>query len=215
MQKYNRIPYDYINEYQRLILDYYSRHGVPFLITYYNLNTSETVWDNEYLDGGSYERTGTYSGISRNKFLYLPVFFLTEMTTNFDGQETGYIKENESDIVIPGSYNIVPYPGDVLKFTQDYLMPSDNTYPIYMVSGVEISPNTYRRFWKCHVKVYQSKSESVFDDQVEDTFVFFEYDKKIHTLSRSLEMTRLMSRMETCRENLSDLYDNNSGYYFL
>jgi len=46
MQKYERI-YDYIHEYQNLVYEYYSKHVVSFLVTYYNLNLDETIWENE------------------------------------------------------------------------------------------------------------------------------------------------------------------------
>ena len=75
MQKYTRI-YDYIEDYQRLLYDYYSKHVVSFLVSYWNLNREATVWDEEYIMGGSYERIGELTGMKWDKYLLIPVFFI-------------------------------------------------------------------------------------------------------------------------------------------
>ncbi len=54
-QKYQRI-YDYIHEYQNLVYDFYSKDIVAFLTTYYHINSQETIWDNENVMGGSYDK---------------------------------------------------------------------------------------------------------------------------------------------------------------
>ena len=93
MQNYSRI-YDYIYEFQRLVYDYYSKHAIAFLTTYWNLNMPETVWDNRDLLSGSYEDIGELSGMRWDKYLLLPVYWIEEVSTAFDASEVGYIKEN-------------------------------------------------------------------------------------------------------------------------
>ena len=66
-QKYTRI-YDYIHEYQRLIYDFYSKDVVAFLTTYYHIDAEETIWEDEHVFGGSYDRVGEFSGV---RFLYI------------------------------------------------------------------------------------------------------------------------------------------------
>lgn len=214
MQKYSRI-YDYIHEYQRLVYDYYSKHGIAFLVTYYNINTQTTVWENKDLLGGAYEEVGELTGIKFNKILLLPVYFIEEVSTAFDAQDIGYIKENETNIVIPSTYGITPYARDLVKFEQEYLRPTNDTYPTFSVTGAEISANTDRRFWKLKLEIFQSKTTTQIDNQVEETHVFYEYDKKIHTLSDSETLTKLLSKNETLRGVLKSLYDENSGFYLL
>ena len=214
MQKFERL-YSYIHEYQQLVYDYYSKIGVAFLTTYYNLNPEETIWEDQDLMGGAYEQTGGYSGIKRNKILLLPVYFIDEVSTSFDGQETGYHKENETSIVIPSSYGITPYPKDIIKFEQSYMRPSNDNYPIFTVDGAEISANTDKRFWKLKVSTFQSETLSSVDAQVENNYVFFDYDKKIHTLADSQLLTKLLYKDTLLKNNLSDIYDQNSGYYFI
>ena len=55
MQNYNRI-YDYFVDYWKTLYDFYSKHGIAYLVTYYSLDLDRTVWDNENLMGGYYEK---------------------------------------------------------------------------------------------------------------------------------------------------------------
>jgi hypothetical protein len=213
IQNYNRI-YEYIHEYQNLVYDYYSKHVVAFLTTYYNLNVCETIWEDEDIMGGAYEQVGDLSGIKRNKILVLPLFYAEEYSTSFDGQEIGLVKENETSFVMPSTYNFKPYPNDIIKLEQEFLSPTKDTFPLFIVTGVEIHPNTERRFWKIRCKTFQSEGLSSVEAQVENTYSFVEYDKKIHTLEDSQFMARLLYKHSSLKPLLQNLYDSRCGYYF-
>jgi len=215
LQNYERI-YDYIHEYQRLVYEVYSKHAIAFLTTYYHIDVQETIWDDEELTGGAYERVGELSGIMFHKILLLPVFFSEEITTVFDGQEIGYIKEGETSLVIPSTYNFIPLPGDKVKLEQAFLRQVNDTYPVYTVTGIEKSTNTDLVFYKLKVKVEQSITEEQLQDQVSSVYSFFEYSKKIHTLDNAQKMTELLRRSADLRGRIKQsFYDTNSGFYFL
>jgi len=214
MQKYQRL-YDYIHEYQGLIYDFYSKHAVAFLTTYYHIDTDETIWEDENVFAGAYDRVGEFSGIKWNKVLLVPVFFIEEVNTPLDGQEIGYVKENHSSFVIPSTYGITPLPNDKIKLEQEYLRPTNNIYPLFNIGGVEKSVNADRLFWKIIIQLEQSVTETQLNNQVQDTYTFFDYDKKIHTVSDASFMTKLLSKNESLRSTAKDLFDNNSGFYFI
>jgi len=214
IQNYERL-YGYVHEYQNLLYEYYSKHVVRFLVTYYNLNIDETIWEDEDVFGGAYEQTGDLTGIKRNKILILPVYYPEEVTTAFDGEDIGYNKNTETTIVIPNTYGFKPYPHDILKFEQSFLRPTNDTYPLYTVTGVEIHPNTDRRYWRLKCTVFQSETLEAVDAQVVDTYSFVEYDKKIHTLADSQFIARLLYKDSLLRPVLKDtLFDNRVGFYF-
>lgn len=213
IQNYQRI-YEYIHEYQNLVYDYYSKHVVAFLTTYYNLNVCNTIWENEDIMGGAYEPVGELSGIKRNKILVLPLFYSEEYATAFDAQETGYIKENETTFVMPSTYKFKPYPNDIIKLEQEFLNPTKDTYPLFIVTGVDIHPNTERRFWKIKCKTFQSRELESVEAQVVNTYSFVEYDKKIHTLEDSQFIARLLYKHSLLKQCLNNLYDSRCGYYF-
>lgn len=212
MQNWTRL-YSYIEEYQKLLYDVYSKHAVAFLTTYWNINKDVTVWDDNNLLGGSYERVGDLTGMRWDKYMTLPIYFPDEISVAFDATDTGQIKEQETTIVIPSTYGITPYPGDMVKLEQSFLRPDTDTYPIFVVSGVEIHPNTDRRFWKLKLKVFESRSIEELDLQTEDTYVFFDYDKKIHTLEESIELAKLLAKDEELKERLKNMWDPDRGFY--
>ena len=213
MQLYNRI-YSYIHEYQDLLYNYYSKHVVAFLTTYYNFNLDKTVWDDENLMGGAYEEVGNLTGIRRNKILLLPVFFIEDMSVSFDAQDTGYLKTTDTTLVIPSAYNMKPYPGDLIKFEAEYLNPTNDNYPIYEVTGAEIHPDTERRFWRLKVSVFQSATTDMMDLQVEKIYSFVEYDKQIHTLEDAQFISKLLIKHENLKGCINKMFDNKTGYYF-
>lgn len=214
IQNYERL-YQYVHEYQNLLYDYYSKHVVRFLVTYYNLNVDETIWEDEDVFGGAYEDTGDLSGLKRNKILLLPVYYPEEVNTAFDGEDIGYNKNTETTIVIPSTYDFKPYPNDVLKFEQSFLRPTNDTYPLYEVTGVEIHPNTDRRYWRLKCRVFQSETLDSVDEQVENIYSFVEYSKQIHTLADAQFISRLLYKDSLLRPMMKDnLYDERSGFYF-
>lgn len=205
--------YHYIHEYQHLVYDFYSKQGVAFLVTYWNLDKENTIWDNKDVMGGAYERTGELTGLKFNKYLLLPVYFPDEINTMFDGSETGLNKEQESSFVIPSSYGITPYPGDFIKLEQQYLQSSNDTYPIFVVTGIEIHPNTEKRFWKVKIKVYQSVSIDKVNEQTSGQFVFFDYDKQIYPIDQAEYLANLLSKSEVLKDRLQGSWDALTGFH--
>ena len=210
MQNWERL-YEYIHEYQELVLDYYSKHGVAFLTTYWNINKETTVWDKQQMYGGAYEKTGNLSGMKWDKYLLLPVYFSEEIATQFDGSETGLIKEQETSIVFPSIYGITPYANDIVKFESEFLQSENDTYPIFKVTGVEPYPNTEKRYWKLKLKVYESKGTERLESKTEDTYVFVDYDKKIHTVEEAKTLARMLAKDEELKTNLTDMWNDNAG----
>ena len=52
--------------------------------------------------------------------------------------------------------------------------------------------------------------------QVVNTYTFYEYDKKIHTLEDAAFLTRLLSKNEILRDRCKQkLFDDNSGFYLV
>lgn len=214
IQNYERL-YHYVHEYQNLLYDYYSKHVVRYLVTYYNLNIDETIWEDEDIFGGAYEQTGNLTGIKRNKILLLPVYYPEEITSSFDGEDVGYNKTTETTIVIPSSYGFKPYPHDIIKLEQEFLRSNNDIYPIYTVTGVEIHPNTDKRYWRLKCQVFQSETLNSVDEQVTNIYSFVEYDKKIHTLQNAQFLSRLLYKDSLLKPILKDsLFDDRAGFYY-
>jgi len=214
MQKYKKL-YEYIYEFQKSIYDVYSKDAVSFLTTYYHIDVDETIWDDTQLFSGAYEKVGELSGVRWNKFLLIPVYFSEEMTTSFDGSELGYLKEGQTSFVIPSSYGFTPLPNDKFKLDQTFLRPTNDVYPVYTVTGIEKSVNADRLFWRLKVQVEQSITTDQLDAQVNDTYTFFDYTKKIYTIPDAEYLSRLLIKNATLRARCRTLFDQNSGFYLV
>jgi len=218
MQLYSRSPtvYDYIYDYQKLIYDYYSKTATPFLVTYYHLDTQETIWDSVKLTGGYYEKIGTLSGVKWIKILLLPVFFIDQYTAQLTGEDIGMTSEKETAFVIPSTYNFKPYPNDIIKLDQSYLQPNaaKDVYSLYVVSGIERSTPMPRTFFKLKVVSEQSRTTTEIDQQVSNTYSFFEYTKEVYTIPDTIFMARMMLKSQELGRRLKILFDDNSGFYF-
>jgi hypothetical protein len=215
MQLYGRM-YDYINEYWKLIHDTYAVHAIPFLVTYYHINKTSTIWDKTNLMGGSYEKFGSLTGMKWDRYLLLPAFYVEETFTIFDAQDIGYINEGDSALVIPSKYGFVPLPNDMIKFNTDYLV---NKLPdpssIFAVTGLQHHPGTDKSYWKLKLSVEQSVNTEMIEKQLDTTYVFYDYDKKMHTVENASTMTKMLQKHELLKGRLKNLYDQNSGFYFV
>jgi hypothetical protein len=216
MQLYTRL-YDYIYDYQKLIYDYYSKTATAFLVTYYHLDLDQTIWDSTKLTGGYYEKIGELSGVKWSKILLLPVFFVENLSGDLTGEDIGMISEKETAVVVPSTYNFRPYPNDIIKLDQNYLQPSSekDVYSLYVVSGIERSTPLPRTFYKLKVANEQSRTTTEIDQQVSNTYSFFEYTKFIYTVPDTIFLARMMLKDETLRVRLKNMFDENSGFYFI
>jgi len=215
MQKFNIIT-DYINEYWGKIYDYYSKVGTSFLVTYYNIDVENTVWDNEKMMGGSYEKIGSLSGIKWNKILLFPVYQITETMKDMDAQDIGYISMQESELVIPSSYGITPHSNDMIKFNKSYLnLDESDIRPIFAVTGLSKQSDQNRSFWKLKVMVEQSRTSTELDEQVSSVYSFLDYNKKIYSIENALTLTRMMLKNSLLKDRVSELFDKNSGFIFV
>lgn len=213
MQYYQRL-YDYIQEYLNLVYSYYSKHAVSYLVDFYNLDLDNTVWDDEKLFGGSYSRLGEYTGQKFIKYKMLPVYFVEQIPNSYDGSELGMFRELESNVVIPDSYGIRPTHGSFLKFDQSFMMKDHEDYPLFIVTGIEKSTYSEITFWKLKLEGHQSSILDNIEDQISDTFIFLDYDKKVHNLDMASFITKMIYRQSNLKDKLvKEYFDYNSGFY--
>lgn len=214
MQYYKRI-YDYAREYFQTIYTVYARHGTAFQITYYKINQDETIWDNEKMMNGPYEWVGDLSGVRFDKILYLPIYWITEINNVFEAQDIGLVNEDDFDFVMPSEYKIDPIEGELIKLDQTVIDTTNDDYPLYKLSGKKKQTHQDLCYWQCHANVFQSTTETEVEKQVVNTYAFYDYTKKIYMLDDTISMTNLLSKNDTIRQRLNNLYDRNSGYYFI
>lgn len=214
MQNYKRI-FDYYYEFWKTIYQVYARHGIAYKVTYYRLDIDQTIWDDDTMFNGPYELIGEYSGVKWNKILFLPIYFISEMMSQWEAKPEGWVNPGEIDITIPSDYGFIPLVGDVIKLDETTIDTDRDNNPIFIISGIKKQTHQNLAYWQVHCNIRESKSTEDLDLQVDKTLVFYDYDKKIHTLDDSIALTRILNKNQILRDNLKLLYDHNSGLYFM
>jgi len=210
MESYSRF-FEYVKQSNKLVYDYYASHAQSCLCIYFNINKEQSIYDNDKLDGGSYEFYGSASGIRYTKIMLLPVYFVEPIQPTYSAEERGYIHETTGSIVIPSSYNIIPYEHDLVYFPSE-LNPSTK-YPVYEVIGIEKSTDTQVTMWKCNIRSART-SYNVIDDQVVETKVWFEPTKTILSAESALNAYKLMDIKTRNIEQLKGYYHVSGLFIF-
>ena len=217
MQNYSRI-YDYIYDYWHLVYDIYGNSAIAYLVTYYNVDIIGSVLEDEKLKGGFYEKFGPLSGLRWDKYLLVPVFFVTgEMEQVYEAQEIGLTNETRVEFILPYFYGLTPYVNDIIKLDQKFLEPdpAKDIGSIYTVAGVSKQSPCEKTFWK--LKAYTEQSRTILDVEAQRTtiHVFFDYDKKFHSTFDTIRLTNLLQKSLSNKLRLKNLYDQNTGFYLL
>jgi len=211
MEQYKRY-FNYIEQANKLVYDYYSVHGFGSICHYFNINWSQSTADMDKLRDGSYEVYGDMSGIRFTKILLLPVYFVDPIQPSYIGDERGYIHETESSIVIPSTYGLTPYEHDIVYFPTE-LNPSVK-YPIYEVIGIEKATDTPVTFYRCRIRSART-SYDVVNNQVVELKIWFEPLKKIVDHKRGLFLYENYQAMLTRLDQLEDSIHHATGTFVI
>lgn len=211
MQNWLRVQF-YPNEYLNLVYNYYAVHGVASICTYYHADIDTSILDDKELIGGYYELTGKLTGVKFQKIDFLPIYNLEGIQPRFSADEKGMTKSDQiTSFNMPTSYNIIPTMMDHVIFDALPIREtSDNLIPAYQITNMEKSTNTNISFWKTQLKVtHRTKQE--FDLQTEETFTFFDYEKKIYKSTDAIFLYNLL--LQNDQNTLNKYYSKNSGLY--
>ena len=214
MQRWQRI-HDYARSYQEFVYKYYASHShQTYLCTYYNLDLHNSVFDGDILDGGSYEKVGSKSGLRWRKIMFLPVYNLEAIQPQTNADEKGVTKAGQTTTFnFPTVYDIQPMPHDFIKFDQHVLKPTDNTYPMYEVENIDKATNTDITFWKVALKNSYRKEDSFVEKHISSVHVFFDYTKKIYDSNTGTFLYRLLEK-NTKLKAMENHYQKRSNFYF-
>jgi len=211
-QKWSQIN-EYPLDYFELLYQYYSSAGIRLPVTYYNLDLPNSVFDDEHLDGGSYEIMGNLSGYLWKKILMLPVYNIEQINFTLDGDETGVGFHNrQTTLFIPTSYEFQPMIHDFLIYDQIQWRqdPFQAELPMYEVINMEKASTTNISFWKLTLKGSPS-TKSQIEDQLCGNFTFVDYEKKIYRTSDAIYLTK--QREKNSNLKINDFYKEQIGLY--
>ena len=212
MQRWVRL-HSYAAQYQKWVYKVYAEHAPGYLCTYWNLDLPSSIYDGDILDGASYEKIGTLSGLVWRKIHLLPVFHIEQIQPAFSADEDGFTKKEQvTSFTIPTEYNFQPSPMDFVKFEQEILHGEDQNYPLYQVTNFEKATNTDKTFWKVSLKVDYHRENQI-DDQLSQVCVFFDYSKRIYESEKGALLFRLLEK-NNALDPINDYFQKISGIFF-
>ncbi len=212
--------YNYISDYFYTVYEHYIKQYPAFPVNYYRLNTEESVYDENQLGGGSYEKLGVGedSGFVWDKILMLPVFGLEQVFIQQDSGEVGGMNFRESMVSvlnIPDIYGFKPLENDIIDISFGIKNTRNYTRAMYVVSNV--SPAHFGeqlQLYRCDIRVAPIEKADL-EKQIHQYYMFYEPSKEVLPITNATVLTKLTTRAEALNSNLTDLYrDTQTDLYF-
>lgn len=209
--------YNYINDFFWTINQYYEKVYRAFPCTYYTINRDDTVWDDEFMMAGSYEKLGVgdWSGVKWNKIMMVPVFEIEPVVPNIQSEEQGltYKESLRTQIIMPSTYGINPIAWDCVDLNFGINAKSPKIKPLYVVTGRNLSHHgEYYQFYQITLEVAPYRLDEL-ESQIEDYYMFHNSIKRIYTLGKSHMLLNLENRYKNIEENLDTMYDPSTNLY--
>ena len=209
--------YNYLQDFYFTQYQYYNTAYRAFPVTYYSMDRENSIWEDEALMAGSYEKLGVgdWSGVKWKKILYLPVYGIQQVQPNVDNGEKGqnYSQSMTTEMSFPQSYGLNPIEGDVVDINFGLDSSSLNISPLFVVTNKNLSHhgNTDQIF-QCKLSVAPFNIVQI-DNQISAYYIFISSDNKIYPLENGTVILRLEQRMKSLADSSTNLYDNSSGFY--
>jgi len=214
LRKYNYINDYFYNSYKLYAEEYV--HAYP--VTYYSTDLKNTIWEDENLMAGSYEKSnvGPLSGVRWRKVNHLPIFGMDPMTpvNNDTGEEGGlhYGTNLETSISFPSLYGLKPLENDIVDLSFGFISPKPIRKMLYVVGGVNMAhQNDYYQMFQCKLKIANFTLDEL-EKQVSREFMFYEHDKIIVPQENGRLLTALQERAVEAAKMANSLLDKVSVY---
>ena len=205
----NQYPLDYYE----FLYQYYSAFGVRTPVTYYSLDLSNSVYDGDLLDGGTYEQMGNLSGLLWKKINMLPVYQLEQLNFAMNADESGvYYPNLATSFYLPASYELRPRVHDFMVYEQisERDDPFKASLPMYEVVNVEKATSADVTFWKV-VLNNTSRSKRDIEDQLSGNFTFVDFEKQIYPTSDAILLQKFILKNSNLKVN--DFWKQHIGLY--
>jgi len=209
--------FNYHSDYFHYVYELYATEYPAYPITYYSMDYDNSILEDQYLDGGTYEKNGLgpLSGKKWKKIMMFPVHNIEQIQPSFDPSEKGLIlRDSEtSSFTFPDVYGMKPVEGDFIIFDQGFMQQDINIKPMFVVSGLSLAHyGDYLNIYKCTVRVV-GDFRSTIEQQISSYHMFLEFDKKIHRVDNAHILLEMERKNFNLSEKLRGLFHNPTGFY--
>ena len=220
VQPYVR-KYNYIEDYFHTLYELYAgQYTAAYPVSYYSLDTTNSVMDDTVLNAGSYERRGIgeLSGIKFRKIESLPIYGLTQVQPNQESNERGGLTYNsnmQTQIVFPSIYGLKPLENDVVDLSFGFRDPDLKNNYLYGIDGVNIAhESNYYQIWQCKLSPLGC-NRSQLDHQISTYHMFYEPTQTIIPYNNAKYLLRIQDMANNVLPYINTAYNKQSGLYLV
>jgi hypothetical protein len=210
--------YNYIEDYFHTVYEYYISHYPAYPVNYYSLDFDNSIYDDDMLLGGSYEKTGVgeLSGIKFKKIISLPVFGTQAVQPSPDSAEDGGLHSSNSmmsSVLIPQIYDLKPVENDVLDINFGFKNTSKYTRALFIVTNVNLAHHGDQlNLYYLNLQIARFEKNEL-EKQISSYWQFYEPTKKILKLKNANLLTKITVKAEQNIENLKNCFDEKVNLY--
>jgi len=213
--------YQYIEDYFFTLYSLYAdKYVAAYPVTYYATDLDNTIWDDDKINAGSYEKSGVgpWSGIKWKKIQMLPVFAVEQLQMQQETGEKGGMTFRDSGItqvVFPSSlYNMLPLEGDVVDLSFGYKTESPKMKMLFTVNNINLSHQSdYLQVHQLQLRMAPFDLNEL-EKQVSSDWMFYEHNRIILPLGNSEKLLQLQNDSVSLVTEINSKYDDRSGFYF-
>jgi len=214
--------YNYIEDYFHTVYELYAEEYVSaYPVTYYSINKEDTIWENEHINGGSYEKQGVgeWSGVKWRKIIMMPVFGVEQLNMTQTSDERGGMTFQDgmtTQIIFPSLYGLTPVENDIVDLSFGIKHPAKNQKGLFTIGNINIShQGDYFQIYQCRMRVSPFKKPDL-EKQVNEDWMFYEHDKIIVPLEKGLMLTKLQMKSVELTDTInSSVFDSQSSFYLI
>lgn len=210
--------YNYVSDYFNNVYETYIKQYPAFPVNYYKLNFSESVYDQNELGAGTYEKlgVGSLSGFVWDKIVMLPIFGIEPIFLQQDSGDAGGMNFRESALstmLIPDIYGFTPVENDFVDLS--FGIKSSNNYnrAIYTIS--DVNPAHFGdelHLFKCNLRISPFEKADL-EKQINKYYMFYEPMKEILPITNASLLSKLTSKSDIIRTNLNNLFNSQVSFY--
>jgi hypothetical protein len=201
---------NYISDYYTTQNTYVSKLNVPaYPVTYYNIDLKNSIYDNEKLQAGAYEKygVGQLSGMVWRKIQMLPVYWVEQLIPEKVAEEKGLTVQDSlhGSICIPTSYNVRPYELDIIKFHQNFMFRGSDEVLVFVVKNIGFTTFGDINYYKLSIKVGTGSGTTKVENQISEHLMYLELTQKIHDLDTASVLLKIQSNHTALAESTVEL----------
>jgi hypothetical protein len=216
-QTYTR-RHNYISDYFHTVYERYISTYQSFPINYYSMDTSSTIWEEDRLRGGTYEKNGIgeLSGKKFKKIYELPIFQLTSIQASYDSNEMGGLTLSGSmqgNFSLPQVYGLKPNKEDVIDLNFGFKNTGNPSKTLYIITNYDLAHHGDEfNLYKCDIKVAPFTKDDI-EKQLTEIWKFYEPSKSILPYTNTSILYKMIRRAEKNSDNLKNLYHGRTSLY--